>query len=89
LRKLSILRGLCHKVLVVSFDPWIIFFLHESFNWFQMLLIFQVGLELFPRDYDMESPKPFGKYDIISLVPVCKVGFCLCIRPKSFLRMIY
>ncbi|KOM27277.1 hypothetical protein LR48_Vigan406s008700 [Vigna angularis] len=44
LRKLSILRGLCHKV----------------------------GLELFPRDYDMESIKPFGKNDIISLVPVCK-----------------
>lgn len=39
-----------------------------------MLFCFlQVGLELFPRDYDMESPKPFGKFDIISLVPVCKV----------------
>ncbi|KAF2323156.1 hypothetical protein GH714_033717 [Hevea brasiliensis] len=44
LRKLSILRGLCHKV----------------------------GLELVPRDYDMECPNPFRKFDIISMVPVCK-----------------
>lgn len=32
-------------------------------------------MELFPRDYDMETSHPFGKCDIISLVPVCKVGF--------------
>ena len=33
----------------------------------------QVGLELIPRDYDMDSPNPFEKSDIISMVPVCKV----------------
>ncbi|GER48453.1 tetratricopeptide repeat protein [Striga asiatica] len=44
LRKLSILRGLCHKV----------------------------GLELAPRDYDLESSAPFTKSDIISIVPICK-----------------
>ncbi|KAK6120470.1 hypothetical protein DH2020_045780 [Rehmannia glutinosa] len=44
LRKLSILRGLCHKV----------------------------GLELVPKDYDLESSAPFTKSDIISIVPVCK-----------------
>lgn len=49
LRKLSILRGLCHKV----------------------------GIELVPRDYDMDSPNPFRKDDIISLVPVCKVNIFL------------
>ena len=48
-----------------------------------MLLFVQVGLELLPRDYDMESPKPFGKYDIISLVPVCKVGLVYLSAPKA------
>ncbi|CAL5345877.1 unnamed protein product [Camellia sinensis] len=46
LRKLTILRGLCHKV----------------------------GLEVLPKHYDMESPSPFKKSDIIGIVPVCKYG---------------
>jgi protein TIF31 len=33
----------------------------------------QVGLELAARDYDMNSPNPFDKSDIVSIVPVCKV----------------
>jgi protein TIF31 len=33
----------------------------------------QVGLELVARDYDMNSPNPFDKSDIVSIVPVCKV----------------
>ncbi|KAJ1273040.1 hypothetical protein BS78_06G249700 [Paspalum vaginatum] len=32
----------------------------------------KVGLELVARDYDMNSPNPFDKSDIISIVPVCK-----------------
>ncbi|KAI6689904.1 hypothetical protein NL676_026732 [Syzygium grande] len=48
IRKLSILRGLCHKV----------------------------GLELVPRDYDMDSRNPFMKSDIVSMVPVCKHVVC-------------
>ncbi|KAG9141712.1 hypothetical protein Leryth_022034 [Lithospermum erythrorhizon] len=44
IRKISILRGLCHKV----------------------------GLELVPRDYDVDSPNPFTGLDVISMVPVCK-----------------
>nr|CAB3488465.1 unnamed protein product [Digitaria exilis] len=31
-----------------------------------------VGLELVARDYDMNSPNPFDKSDIVSIVPVCK-----------------
>ncbi|KAF7814390.1 protein TSS isoform X1 [Senna tora] len=58
LRKISILRGLCHKV----------------------------GLELFPRDYDMESSNPFGKYDIISLVPVCKHVGCSSADGRNLLE---
>jgi len=34
---------------------------------------FQVGIELVPRDYDMNSPTPFHKTDIVSLIPVHKV----------------
>ncbi|CAI9292085.1 unnamed protein product [Lactuca saligna] len=48
LRKIAILRGLCHKV----------------------------GIELVPRDFDMNSPQPFKKEDIISLVPVHKQAAC-------------
>ncbi|XP_062184018.1 protein REDUCED CHLOROPLAST COVERAGE 2-like isoform X2 [Phragmites australis] len=32
----------------------------------------KVGLELVTRDYDMNSPNPFDKSDIVSIVPVCK-----------------
>ncbi|ONM13021.1 Tetratricopeptide repeat (TPR)-like superfamily protein [Zea mays] len=32
----------------------------------------KVGLELAARDYDMNSPNPFDKSDIVSIVPVCK-----------------
>ncbi|WZZ56264.1 hypothetical protein YC2023_056371 [Brassica napus] len=31
-----------------------------------------VGIELIPRDFDMESPEPFQKTDVVSLVPVHK-----------------
>ncbi|XP_028766383.1 protein TSS isoform X2 [Neltuma alba] len=58
LRKLSILRGLCHKV----------------------------GLELFPRDYDVETSHPFGEYDIISLVPVCKYIGCSSADGRNLLE---
>lgn len=34
----------------------------------------QVGIELVPKDYDMDSASPFQKSDIISMVPVYKVN---------------
>jgi len=50
------------------------------------LFLFQVGIEMVPRDYDMNSPDPFRKIDIVGLVPVHKVmqytvllGRILCI----------
>ncbi|XP_059645026.1 protein REDUCED CHLOROPLAST COVERAGE 3 isoform X2 [Cornus florida] len=58
LRKLSILRGLCHKV----------------------------GLELVTRDYDMESPNPFKKSDVISMVPVCKHVGCSSADGRTLLE---
>ncbi|XP_068644320.1 protein REDUCED CHLOROPLAST COVERAGE 1-like [Aristolochia californica] len=39
-------------------------------------LCHKVGIELFPRDFDMDSPDPFQKSDIISLVPVHKQVAC-------------
>ncbi|WOG99273.1 hypothetical protein DCAR_0518621 [Daucus carota subsp. sativus] len=58
LRKISILRGLCHKV----------------------------GLELVPRDYDMESQNPFNSSDIISMVPVCKHVGCSSADGRTLLE---
>ncbi|KAL3736828.1 hypothetical protein ACJRO7_025715 [Eucalyptus globulus] len=58
IRKLSILRGLCHKV----------------------------GLELVPRDYDMDSQNPFMKSDIVSMVPVCKHVVCSSADGRTLLE---
>jgi protein TIF31 len=74
LRKLSILRGLCHKVpIVLTAVGCCICPNHGFYNKFPC----QVGLELVPRDYDMECSNPFRKCDIISVVPVCKVWICV------------
>lgn len=58
LRKLSILRGICHKV----------------------------GFELVPRDYDMGSPNPFRKDDVISVIPVCKHVICSSADGRNLLE---
>ncbi|GKV45461.1 hypothetical protein SLEP1_g52537 [Rubroshorea leprosula] len=58
LRKISILRGLCHKI----------------------------GLELVPRDYNMECPNPFKKCDIVSMVPVCKHVGCSSADGRTLLE---
>ncbi|XVF74771.1 hypothetical protein PTKIN_Ptkin13bG0138400 [Pterospermum kingtungense] len=58
LRKLLILRGLCHKI----------------------------GLELVPRDYDMECLEPFRSCDIISMYPVCKHVGCSSADGRALLE---
>lgn len=58
LRKLAILRGLCHKV----------------------------GLEIVPRDYDMDSATPFKKSDIISMVPLYKHVACSSADGRTLLE---
>ncbi|KVI11750.1 hypothetical protein Ccrd_009842, partial [Cynara cardunculus var. scolymus] len=47
---------------------------HRTLRKFAILrgLCHKVGLELVPRDYDMDSAYPFKKADIISMVPVYK-----------------
>jgi hypothetical protein len=49
-----------------------------------LVILSQVGLEMVSRDYDMENPYPFKKYDIISMVPVCKVGNSLSLSYHLF-----
>ncbi|GMI75932.1 FLOURY ENDOSPERM LIKE 2, REDUCED CHLOROPLAST COVERAGE [Hibiscus trionum] len=36
----------------------------------------KVGIELVPRDFDMDSPSPFQPSDVVSLVPVHKQAAC-------------
>ena len=47
----------------------------------------QVGLELLPRDYDMDNASPFKRSDIISMVPVYKVKI-LVTRLKTFIFLV-
>ncbi|XP_047337942.1 protein REDUCED CHLOROPLAST COVERAGE 1 [Impatiens glandulifera] len=69
---------------------WLNVFLKKRYQWdlsssnykdvrkFAILrgLCHKVGIELVPRDYDMDSPNPFRKIDIVSLVPVHKQAAC-------------
>ncbi|XP_020968141.1 protein TSS isoform X2 [Arachis ipaensis] len=49
-------------------------------------LCYKVGLELVTRDYDLDSPMPFKKYDIISMVPVCKHVTCFSVDGRNLLE---
>ncbi|KAF7826179.1 protein TSS-like [Senna tora] len=69
---------------------WLELFLKKRYDWylsssnykdvrkFAILrgLCHKVGIELVPRDFDMDSPTPFHKSDIVSLVPVHKQAAC-------------
>ncbi|CAL0302174.1 unnamed protein product [Lupinus luteus] len=69
---------------------WLEVFLKKRFDWdvsnlnyndvrkFAILrgLCHKVGIELVPRDFDMDSPTPFRKSDIVSLIPVHKQAAC-------------
>ncbi|KAG8066461.1 hypothetical protein GUJ93_ZPchr0004g39879 [Zizania palustris] len=64
---------------------WVKSFLSKRYHWklkeefahlrkFIILrgLCSKLGLELAARDYDMNSPNPFEKSDIVNIIPVCK-----------------
>ncbi|XP_042461981.1 protein TSS-like [Zingiber officinale] len=69
---------------------WLTLFLKKRYDWeltisnyqdirkYALLrgLCHKVGIELAPRDFDMDSASPFDKLDIISLVPVHKQVAC-------------
>ncbi|KAM3336899.1 protein REDUCED CHLOROPLAST COVERAGE 2 isoform X1 [Capsicum galapagoense] len=79
---------------------WIETFLSKRFGWpwkdesredlrkFAILrgLCHKVGLELVPKDYDMDSPFPFKKSDIISMVPVYKHVACSSADGRTLLE---
>ncbi|KAK3012481.1 hypothetical protein RJ639_007932 [Escallonia herrerae] len=79
---------------------WVETFLSKRFGWqwksesrhdlrkFSILrgLCHKVGLELVPRDYDMESVSPFKKSDIISMVPVYKHVACSSADGRTLLE---
>ncbi|ERN07098.1 protein TSS isoform X1 [Amborella trichopoda] len=49
-------------------------------------LCHKVGLELVPRDYNMDTPHPFTKSDIISMVPVYKHVPCSSADGRTLLE---
>ncbi|XP_022883180.1 protein TSS-like [Olea europaea var. sylvestris] len=79
---------------------WIQTFLSKRFGWqwkdevrhdlrkFAILrgLCQKVGLELVPRDYDMDSPFPFKKSDIISMIPAYKHVACSSADGRTLLE---
>ncbi|CAN6449876.1 unnamed protein product [Victoria cruziana] len=58
IRKIAILRGLCHKV----------------------------GMEIVPKDYEMDKTIPFEESDIISMVPVYKHVACSSADGRTLLE---
>ncbi|PIA31853.1 hypothetical protein AQUCO_04800033v1 [Aquilegia coerulea] len=79
---------------------WVETFLSKRFGWqwnsgickdlrkFALLrgLCHKVGLELVPRDYDMNAPSPFGQSDIVSMVPVYKHVACSSADGRTLLE---
>ncbi|KAL6507004.1 hypothetical protein OROHE_022139 [Orobanche hederae] len=78
---------------------WLRAFLEKKWGWrmqdeFQHLrklsilrgLCQKVGLELAPKDYDLESSAPFTKTDIISIVPACKHVGCSSADGRTLLE---
>lgn len=79
---------------------WVETFLSKRFGWqwkpesckdlrkFPILrgLSHKVGLELVPRDYDMDTPSPFKKSDIVSMVPVYKHVACSSADGRTLLE---
>ncbi|KAK9697466.1 hypothetical protein RND81_08G039500 [Saponaria officinalis] len=81
-------------------QKWLVTFLSKRFGWqwknesgqdlrkFAILrgLCHKVGLELIPRDYDVDSECPFRKSDIVSMVPVYKHVACSSADGRTLLE---
>ncbi|GLJ15752.1 hypothetical protein SUGI_0259240 [Cryptomeria japonica] len=79
---------------------WIELFLNKRFGWkmnnshrqdlrkcaILRGICHKVGLELAPRDYDVDSPNPFRNMDIISMVPVYKQVACSSADGRTLLE---
>ncbi|XP_064984997.1 protein REDUCED CHLOROPLAST COVERAGE 1-like [Musa acuminata AAA Group] len=94
--------GVSHSAIHVHFLVWrwLEVFLRKRYNWeltisnyndirkYAILrgLCHKVGIELAPRDFDMDSNFPFDKSDIISLVPVHKQVACSSADARQLLE---
>ncbi|XP_026454190.1 protein TSS-like isoform X1 [Papaver somniferum] len=78
---------------------WLKTFLATKFGWslqdeFQHLrkfailrgLCHKVGVELVPRDYDMDNGNPFKRSDVVSMIPVCKHVTCSSADGRTLLE---
>ncbi|MED6123393.1 hypothetical protein PIB30_048756 [Stylosanthes scabra] len=79
---------------------WVELFLLKRFGWqfkyescrdlrkFAILrgLCHKVGLELVPRDYDIDRASPFRKYDVVSMVPIYKHVACSSADGRTLLE---
>ncbi|MED6222877.1 Protein REDUCED CHLOROPLAST COVERAGE 2 [Stylosanthes scabra] len=79
---------------------WVELFLLKRFGWqfkyescqdlrkFAILrgLCHKVGLELVPRDYDMDRASPFRKFDVVSMVPIYKHVACSSADGRTLLE---
>ncbi|XP_068641216.1 protein REDUCED CHLOROPLAST COVERAGE 3-like [Aristolochia californica] len=78
---------------------WLESFLKKKYDWslgdgFQHLRKFsilrgvchKVGLELAPKDYDMDIPNPFSRSDVISMIPVYKHVACSSADARTLLE---
>ncbi|KAK7304132.1 hypothetical protein RJT34_15200 [Clitoria ternatea] len=79
---------------------WVEIFLLKRFGWqwkyengqdlrkFAILrgICHKVGLELVPRDYDMDTASPFRKADIVSMVPIYKHVACSSADGRTLLE---
>ncbi|KAL0915483.1 hypothetical protein M5K25_015904 [Dendrobium thyrsiflorum] len=76
------------KALILKKYSWK---LRNEFQYLRKFVILRglcqkVGLELVARNYDLDSPNPFEKYDIIGIVPVYKHVVCLSIDARNLLE---
>lgn len=83
-----------------SMRKWIQVFIEKRFGWklaedvcpelrkFAVLrgLCHKVGIELAPRDYDMDCCNPFKEFDVISMVPVYKQVACSSADGRTLLE---
>ncbi|KAL5697864.1 hypothetical protein ACHQM5_028972 [Ranunculus cassubicifolius] len=46
----------------------------------------KVGVELVPKDYDTDTPNPFKRFDVISMIPVCKHVTCSTADGRNLLE---
>ncbi|KAJ7299472.1 hypothetical protein O6H91_Y223600 [Diphasiastrum complanatum] len=79
---------------------WLVKFIEKRFGWklsldprpelrkFAVLrgICHKVGIEIAPRDYELETPTPFKKMDIISMVPVYKQVACSSADGRTLLE---